>query len=67
MLRHLLEELRDMVVLKDGPIVVEHGQLGARLDVEVVRRARVVIVVDNGREQQGKHLLTIIQKSLNDK
>jgi hypothetical protein len=44
------------MILEDGPVVIEDGEAGPRLDVKVVRRSRVVIVVDNGGEEQGKDL-----------
>ena len=45
-----------MVVLEDGPVIVEDGEAGSRLDVEVVGGAGVVVVVDDGREEEGEHL-----------
>ena len=45
-----------MVILEDRPVVVEDGEVGARVDVEVVGRAGVVKVVDDGRHQAGENL-----------
>ena len=45
-----------MVVLQDCPVIVEEGETGARVDVEVVGGSCVVEVVDDGGEQQSKHL-----------
>ncbi len=45
-----------MMILKDGPVVIEDGEAGPRLDVEVVGRSCVVVVVDDGREEKGEDL-----------
>ena len=45
-----------MVVLEDGLVVVHDCEVGAGLDVEVVGGARVVVVVDDGGEEEGKDL-----------
>ena len=58
-----------MMVLLNGPVVVEHGKVGARLDVEVVGGSRVVVVVDNRGEEQGEDLQVrqpILQPGLRD-
>lgn len=44
------------MVLKDGPVVVEDGELAVRIDVKVVGCPRVVVVVDDGRDQGRKDL-----------
>ena len=44
------------MVLEDGLVVVHDGEVGAGLDVEVVGGARVVVVVDDCREEEGKNL-----------
>ena len=44
------------MILQDGLVVVHDGEVGAGLDVEVVGGARVVVVVDDGREEEGKDL-----------
>ena len=51
-----LKEGGDVMILLDRSVVVEHGQLGAGLDVEVVGGARVVVVVNDGREQNAEYL-----------
>ena len=43
-----------MMVFKDRFVVVEECEAGAGLDVEVVGGARVVVVVDNCWEEEGK-------------
>ena len=50
------EEGRDVMILEDRSVVVEDGQLRAGVDVEVVCRARVVEVVDHGRDQRSEDL-----------
>ena len=45
-----------MVVFEDGLVVVHDGEVGAGLDVEVVGGARVVVVVDDRGEEEGKDL-----------
>ena len=45
-----------MVVLQDGPVVVHDGEAGVWLDVEVVGGACVLVVVDDGREEEGEDL-----------
>ena len=44
------------MILQDGLVVVHDGEVGAGLDVEVVGGARVVVVVDDGGEEEGKYL-----------
>ena len=44
------------MILEDRSVVVEDGQLRAGVDVEVVCRARVVEVVDHGRDQRSEDL-----------
>ena len=44
------------MVLEDGLVVVHDGEVGAGLDVEIVGGARVVVVVDDGGEEEGKDL-----------
>ena len=44
------------MVLEDGLVVVHYGEVGAGLDVEVVGGARVVVVVDDRGEEEGKDL-----------
>ena len=44
------------MVFQDGPVVVEDGQVGGRVDVEVVGGAAVVEVVDDGGHQRGEDL-----------
>ena len=55
-IQHGLEEGCDVVILKDGFVVVEDGEVGLGLDVEVVGGAGVVVVVDDGGEEQGEDL-----------
>ena len=45
-----------MVVLEDGLVIIHDGQLGARVDQELVGQPRVVHVVDGRREDGGHHL-----------
>ena len=59
-----------MMVLQNSPIIVEDGQAGTRLDVEVVGGSRVVIIMDDGREEEGKNLeirQPVLNTSLGDK
>lgn len=42
---------RDVVIFQDSPVIVEHCQTSARIDVKVVGGASVVEVVDNGGHQ----------------
>ena len=51
-----LKEGGDVMILLDRSVVVEHGQLGAGLDVEVVGGAGVVVVVDHGGEENAEYL-----------
>ena len=55
-----------MVVLEHGAIVVEECEAGGGVDVEVVGRAAVVKVVDDGRHQAREDLQvrepTLLQK-----
>ena len=55
-IHHGLEEGCDVVVLQDGFVVVEDGEVGGGLDMEVVGGAGVVVVVDDGGEEQGEDL-----------
>ena len=50
------EELGDVVVLEDGAVVIEDGEAALGVDVEVVGGARVVVVVDDGRDQRREDL-----------
>ena len=50
------EEGGHVVVLQDGLVVVEDGQVGGGLDVEVVGGPGVVVVVDDGGEEEGEDL-----------
>ncbi len=52
----LPERCADVVVLLDGPIVVEQGRLGARHDVEAIGRSRVLKIVNDGCNDGGKDL-----------
>jgi len=45
-----------MVVLQDGPIVVQQGRLRSGHHVEVVGGARVLVVVEQSRQQRGEDL-----------
>ena len=54
--QHGLEEGCHMVILQDRFVVVEDGEVGAGLDMEVVGGAGVVVVVDDGGEEQGEDL-----------
>ena len=45
-----------MMVLEDALVVVHHGQLGCWLDVEVVCCPGVVVVVDDGGQQETEYL-----------
>jgi hypothetical protein len=51
------EESGDVVVLEDCPVVVEDGQVGAGVDVEVVGGAGVIEVVDHGGDERSENLL----------
>ena len=53
---HRPEEGGYVVVLQDGLVVVEDGQVGGGLDVEVVGGPGVVVVVDDGGEEEGEDL-----------
>ena len=44
------------MVLEDGAVVVEDGEAALGVDVEVVGGARVVVVVDDGRDQRREDL-----------
>ena len=50
------EEGGHVVVLQHGPVIVHDGEAGVRLDVEVVGGARVLVVVDDRGEEEGKDL-----------
>ena len=50
------EEFCHMMILQYCPVIVEDGKRGTRLDVEVVGGAGVVIVMNNGREEERKNL-----------
>ncbi len=52
----LPEKRGHVMVLQDGPVVVEQGEARGRVDVEIVRRARMVEVVNDGRHQRGEDL-----------
>jgi hypothetical protein len=45
-----------MVVLLDGPVVVEQGRLRARHDVETIGRSCVLKIVNDGSYDGGKDL-----------
>jgi hypothetical protein len=45
-----------MMIFQDCPVIVEDGQRGTRLDVKVVSGSRMVIVMDDCREEKGKNL-----------
>ena len=51
---HRPEEGGHVVVLQDGLVVVEDGQVGGGLDVEVVGGPGVVVVVDDGEKRREK-------------
>ena len=44
------------MVFLDRSVVIEDGQLGAGLDVEVVGGAGVVVVVDDGGQEDTEYL-----------
>ena len=44
------------MVLQHSPVIVEDGKRGTRLNVEVVRGSRVVIIVNDGGEEKSKDL-----------
>ena len=44
------------MIFLDRFVVIEDGQLGAGLDMEVVGGAGVVVVVDDGGEEDGEYL-----------
>ena len=50
------EEFCHMMILQYCPVIVEDGKRGTRLDVEVVGGAGVVIVMNDGREEERKNL-----------
>lgn len=52
-----------MVALQHGRVVVEDGQLAARVAQEGVGPARVVHVVDRGGYQR-RHLVQLVQAAL---
>lgn len=53
---HRPEEGRHVMVLEDALVVVHHGQVGCWLDVEVVCCPGVVIVMDDGGQQETEYL-----------
>ena len=66
---HRPEEGGHVVVLQDGLVVVEDGQVGGGLDVEVVGGPGVVVVVDDGGEEEGEDLQVrhpVLESSLGD-
>ena len=52
-----------MVTLQDGGVIIEDGELAARVAQERVGPSRVVHVVDCGSDQGG-HLVQLIEASL---
>ena len=44
------------MIFLDRSVVIEDGQLGAGLDVEVVGGAGVVVVVDDGGQEDAEYL-----------
>ena len=44
------------MVFEDGSVVVEDGEVALGVDVEVVGGARVLVVVDDRGEEEGKDL-----------
>ena len=65
----LLEKRSDMMILQDWLVVVDDGQVWGWLDVEVVGGPGVVVVVDDGGEQQGEDLEVghpVLQPGLGD-
>ena len=44
------------MVFEDGAVVVEDGEVALGVDVKVVCGARVVVVVDDGRDQRREYL-----------
>lgn len=51
-----LESSTRVMVLEHGTVVVQNCDWGGRHDVEVVRRPRVLVVVDHCGQQRGKYL-----------
>ena len=51
-----LKESWDMMVLQDWSVVVKNSKARPWLSVEVVGGAGVVVVMDDGREEEGKNL-----------
>ncbi len=51
-----LERHRQMMILQHGLVVVHERQLGARVDQILIGEARVVDVVDGGREHRRQDL-----------
>jgi len=50
----LLECCTDMVVLQDGPVIVEHGEVGSDIDMEIIGSSRMIQIMDNSRKEEGK-------------
>ena len=50
------EERRDVMVLEDRPVIVDHGQVWCGLDVEVVGCPGVVQIMNNGWEEETEYL-----------
>ena len=50
------ERCADVVILLDGPVVVEQGRLRARHDVETIGRSCVLKIVNDGGYDGGKDL-----------
>ena len=51
-----LKEGGHVMVFLDRSVVIEDGQLGAGLDMEVVGGAGVVVVVDDGGQEDAEYL-----------
>ena len=65
----LLEKRSDMMILQDRLVVVDDGQVWGWLDVEVVGGPGVVVVVDDGGEEEGEDLQVrhpVLESSLGD-
>lgn len=50
------ERRADVVVLLDGPVIVEQGRLRAGHDMEAIRRSRMLIIMNDGCDNGGEDL-----------
>ena len=45
-----------MVILQNRSIIVHEGEVGVRMNVEIIRGSRMIVVVNDGSEQKSKDL-----------